>query len=72
MKIDDASSYFGSDAELTRVLGLKSQSTIGNWRRRGRTTLPELYARRAAERAAGQSRNGMFLKFDPEAYVNRS
>lgn len=62
MRIDDAKDYFGSDAELTRQMGLKRQSAIGNWRRQGRELLPELYARRLHEKTGGA------LKFDPKLY----
>lgn len=68
MTIDDASAYFGSDAELSRQLGFPYQSTVSEWRRAGKLLVPELYARRLAEMTKGRTKNGIVLKFDQSAY----
>ena len=67
MKIDDASKFFGSDAALARDLGFPYQSTVSNWRRKG-PLVPELYARRLADRYGDEKRNGVVLKFRPSLY----
>lgn len=64
MRIDLAVEVLGSKAALKRELNLRSQSTISNWERNGKTLLPELYARRLN----GLKRGRRTLKFDPKAY----
>lgn len=71
MKIEDAERYFEHQGELARQMGLNSQSAIGNWKRQGRTLIPELYARRLAEKTKGRQRNGVVLRFSRSAYVER-
>lgn len=62
MRVDDAVEYFGSTIELAAKLGLKSASTISNWRARNEGQVPELYARQIHDLTRGK------VKFDRREY----
>lgn len=70
MRVEDLKAFFGcrTDTELAQELEFPFPSTVTNWRHRRNGIVPELHARRLADKYRGRRRNGVSLTFDQSAY----